>query len=76
MIKLIKKDKENGVDNGVDNCNPCIWYEPCDCSAGITNSGCTHPILYDDNGDIIKEVETAILECLNKPRYCCLMERK
>lgn len=76
MITLIKKD----YDNGDLTCKNCIWYAEEDSfSYGIycgTNSGCTHPILYDDDGNIIEEAADMIAECLSNPKHCILLTEK
>lgn len=71
MIKLIKKD----VDNGDITCKDCIWHENQDVSVGISY-GCCHPILYDDFGEIIDEINEAIIECINNSKYCVLFQKK
>ena len=70
-IRFFKTD----CDNGELTCKDCAWYEEGDSSIGL-NTGCTHPILYDENGDIIDEAESLILDCLSHPRHCILLERK
>lgn len=66
---------QNEVDNGKLTCNDCTWYESGDSSIGL-NEGCTHPILYDEEGNIIDEVESLILACLSNPKHCILLEKK
>lgn len=71
MIKLVKKD----CDNGLLTCKDCNWYEEADYSVRL-DAGCTHPILYDDEGNIIDDVNDMIIECLENPKHCILMECK
>ena len=68
MIKLVKKE----VDNGITTCDSCVYFEPEDYAAGIAFAGCTHAILYDDEDNIIEEINDAIIECLENPNNCCL----
>lgn len=66
---------KTGCDNGELTCKDCTWYEQGDSSIGL-NEGCTHPVLYDEDENIIEEAECLILECLSNPRHCILLERK
>ena len=68
MIRLVK----DYIDNGIDSCKECQYYEPVDFSAGITNDGCTHPILFDDEENIISAIELEIISCMSNPNQCCL----
>jgi hypothetical protein len=70
-IRLLQKE----CDNGNLTCRDCTYYESGDSSIGL-NDGCTHPILYDEEGNIIDEVESLILDCINNPKHCILLERK
>lgn len=70
-IRLFQKE----YDNGELTCKDCIHHESGNLSVGI-NEGCTHPILYDEEGNIIEEVESLILDCLSNPKHCILLERK
>lgn len=63
------------VDNGDLTCRNCVWFEEGDLSIGL-NQGCTHPILYDEDENIIDEVEDLILKCLDEPKHCILLEKK
>jgi hypothetical protein len=71
MISFIKEDVDNGKNA---SCKMCVWNEEGDSSIGL-NSGCTHPILYNENGNIIDEANDLIIECIFNPRQCCLMEK-
>lgn len=66
-IRLLQKE----CDNGKVTCKDCKNYD-CD----IITSGCTHPILYDNKGNIIPEIEDLIIDCIKKPRYCILFDKK
>lgn len=70
MITFLRKDIDNGEGA---SCKQCTWYEPTDLSVGQWG-GCNHPILCTDSGEVIEEFDKAINECLNNPRYCCLMD--
>jgi len=65
---------QNECDNGKLTCIGCVHYESGDDSVGL-NEGCTHPILYDEDGNIIDDIEVLILDCLSNPKHCILMER-
>ena len=62
-------------DNGDLTCENCIWLESGDESVGLSD-GCTHPILFDKNGDIIDDMESLITDCLFNPKHCILLEKK
>lgn len=62
-------------DNGNLTCKNCVWNEEGDSSIGL-NAGCTHPILYDEEENLISEMESLILECLSEPNHCTLLEKK
>lgn len=66
---------QNEYDNGELTCKECEWFESGDSLIGL-NEGCTHPILYDENGEIIPEAESLIINCLNSPKYCILLTKK
>lgn len=70
-IRLFQKER----DNGEITCKDCVYYESGDSSVGL-NEGCVHPILYDEEGNIIDEAESLILDCINNPKHCILLERK
>lgn len=72
MFKLVKKD----VDNGKKTCADCIWVEYYEGYSGFIAEGCGHPILYDDNGNIIEHINDLIIDCIENPKHCCLMELK
>ena len=65
---------QSEVENEIDSCMTCAYYESGDSSIGL-NKGCTHPILYDEDGNIIDEIDDMIVECLNDPNHCILMVR-
>lgn len=68
---------QENIDNGDLTCNNCIWSENSGISAGFQiEKGCMHPILFDENEDIIEEVEHLIIECIENPKHCILMCRK
>lgn len=71
MITLVKND----YNNGNLTCRDCEWYETGDQSIGI-DDGCTHPILYDEQGSIIDEVNDMIIECMENPEHCILFSKK
>lgn len=71
MITLIKED----CDNGILTCENCSWYVERDLSIG-EDAGCIHPILYDDDGNIIDEVNDMIIECLDNPNQCVLYDAR
>lgn len=70
-IRFFKTD----CDNGKLTCKDCTWYEEGDSSIGL-NAGCTHPILYDEDDNVIDEAESLILDCLSNPKHCVLLEKK
>lgn len=72
MFRLVKKD----VDNGNNTCKNCTWLESSETYFGFYSDGCSHPILYDDNGNIIEEINNLMIECMENPKHCCLMESK
>lgn len=41
------------------SCKNCVYFEAGDSSVGLLD-GCTHDILYDENDDIIDEVNDLI----------------
>lgn len=71
-ISFYKKN----IDNGEVNCSYCKHFESADQEAGILYSGCIHPILYDDNDNLIEELNSLILVCLDNPKHCVLYEDK
>ena len=46
------------------SCKSCIYYETGDDSVGM-QSGCTHDILYDKNGNIIDEMNDLIVNYMS-----------
>ena len=36
--------------------------------------GCTHEVMFDDEGNIIESISKAIDKCMANPRHCCLMD--
>jgi hypothetical protein len=76
MIKMCKiRLCQEELNNGDVTCQDCEWFESGDSSVGIFE-GCTHPILYDENDNVISEVESLILNCLSNPQHCILFSRK
>ncbi|WP_346938297.1 hypothetical protein [uncultured Clostridium sp.] len=66
---------KDSYDNGEFTCKDCVWFEIGDDGIGL-NEGCTHPILYDEDDNIIEEAESLILDCLSNPKHCILLEKK
>lgn len=64
------------IYNGNITCENCDYYEKADSSVGISNCGCTHPILYDDFGEIIESINNEIIQCLEDPKHCVLFQEK
>lgn len=74
-IKVKIRLCQNECDNGKLTCLDCTYHETGDSSIGL-NEGCTHPILYDEAGEIIPETESLIIECLSNPKHCILLTKK
>lgn len=70
-ISFVKSDYDNGCNF---NCRKCSYYESGDLEVGIA-SGCTHPILYDKDYNIIDEINDLIIEAMDNPRRCILAKR-
>lgn len=62
-------------DNGEVTCNACTWNESGDDSIGV-GSGCTNDALYDENGELIPDMNDLILDCISNPRHCKLFQSK
>jgi len=70
LIKLISDD----VKNNIERCNQCIHWEYGDSSVGEFD-GCSHPILYDDDGIISDEMNDLIIDAIDHPNQCVLCEK-
>lgn len=66
---------QSECDNGELTCKDCTWHEEGDSTIGL-NEGCTHPILYNEYGNIVDEAESLILDCLKNPKHCILLDKK
>lgn len=61
---------QHEIDNGNIICKDCVYS---DSDERIIN-GCSHPILYDEQGNIIEEVELQICDCIESPKNCILFK--
>lgn len=72
MITFIRKN----IDNGNITCHNCEWYEGIDFTIGHNAECCGHPIIYDDNGNIIEEINELCIKAMKNPCHCVLFESK
>lgn len=76
VVKSDIKFTRKAVDNGKVTCKDCKWYEGADFSIGHNNECCGHPIIYDDNGNVIEEANELCVEAMRHPVHCVLFEAK
>lgn len=67
-VRFVKDDVNNRFPQG---CHDCDFWESGDDSVGLAG-GCTHPILFDENDELIPEANDLIIEAMADPDRCVL----
>ena len=72
MYNILLKDY---VINENFKCYDCRWYEFGDEFIGLSR-GCSHDILYNEDGSIDRNINDLILACMTYPEKCVLWGKK